>query len=189
MRRTLSLCTGLLVLCLLTGCAEQNADAARYYGTSSRVAKEAPMGPPVRIVIPRLKVDTVVDPVGQDADGNMDVPKSWDAAGWYEPGPKPGETGNAVIAGHFDSDTGPAIFWNLRALKKGDTIMVSDAAGKTRVFAITDIQEYDATDAPMEDIFGPFDGKRLNLITCTGSWSETRKGYANRLVVYSELVS
>jgi sortase (surface protein transpeptidase) len=50
-------------------------------------------------------------------------------AGWFTGGPMPGQLGPAVIAGHVDSRTGPAVFHRLRDLRPGDQIRVRDGAG------------------------------------------------------------
>ncbi|MEU4329426.1 sortase domain-containing protein [Nonomuraea dietziae] len=47
-----------------------------------------------------------------------------DLTGWNVAGPEPGERGAAVIAGHVDSRTGPAVFHGLRDLKPGARIHV-----------------------------------------------------------------
>jgi hypothetical protein len=85
-------------------------------------------GPPaeagaVSIEIPAVGVDAPVVPVGLLADRTMEVP-AVDQAGWYEPGPRPGEAGPAVIVGHVDSRRGPAVFFWLQELRPGDRIVV-----------------------------------------------------------------
>lgn len=42
------------------------------------------------------------------------MPKRFDTVAWYVLGPRPGELGKAVMAGHLDAKTGPAIFWRLK---------------------------------------------------------------------------
>ena len=44
-------------------------------------------------------------------------------------GPAPGETGPAVIAGHVDSRSGPAVFYRLGDLRPGDDITVERTGG------------------------------------------------------------
>src|SRR5579862_3543761 len=77
--------------------------------------------PPVQLIIPGIHVNAPVEAVGITPDGSMDVPSQWNDAAWFEPGYRPGEDGNAVIVGHLDSLTGPALFWDLGKLKLGDT--------------------------------------------------------------------
>ena len=74
---------------------------------------------PVRLQIPAIGVSTPLVKLGRLPDGSLEVPKDWDTAGWYDGGPRPGQPGPAVILGHVDSKTGPAVFYRLRALRPG----------------------------------------------------------------------
>ncbi|MCX6046020.1 MAG: class F sortase [Chloroflexi bacterium] len=143
---------------------------------------------PVRLIIPSLKIDTTIESVGKAEDGEAGVPQSPKNVAWYNVGPKPGETGNAVISGHLDDKVGPAIFWRLRELKVADTITVVDKAGKQRNFKVLEVATYPYAKAPLNKIFG-FDLEHdLNLITCTGRWNNSTHTYSQRLVVYTRLV-
>jgi sortase (surface protein transpeptidase) len=82
----------------------------------------------VSIAIAAAGVDARVVPVGLRADRTMEVPAA-DLAGWYEPGPRPGEAGPAVIVGHVDSRRGPAVFLRLDELRRGDRIVVGLQGG------------------------------------------------------------
>jgi sortase A len=146
---------------------------------------ERPVHEPSRLRIDRIGIDAPVEPVGATADGTMDIPRDWRNGGWYKPGPKPGERGNAVIAGHLDSQTGPAVFWRLKDLEKGDEVIVTDAAGVERAFTVVGVELYDAEAAPLERIFGDAWGAYLNLITCDGDWKDG-EGYSDRLVVFTK---
>ncbi|MCZ8495870.1 class F sortase [Priestia sp. Y58] len=55
-----------------------------------------------------------------------------------------GGKGNAVLAGHVDSKTGPAVFYNLKNLKKDDEITVRDAQGTTLTFVVKRIKRIQA---------------------------------------------
>ena len=117
----------------------------------------------------------------------MDVPKDPMNVGWYEPGPRPGEMGSAVIDGHVDWWYGaPAVFPNLYKLKPGDKIMVQDELGATASFVVRRTQDYGATDSAT-DVFVSSDNKsHLNLITCSGAWDNRAKQYSKRLVVFAD---
>ncbi len=145
-----------------------------------------------RIATSEVQVDTAVEHVGQAPDGAMDVPKRWDQVAWYQKekwgGVIPGEPGNAVIAGHLDSTTGPAVFWDLEELETGDMVEVIDEKGKTTRFKVFKKAIYYDDNAPLLEIFGPTDAARLNLITCDGKWDPVRKSYDRRLVVFTEKV-
>lgn len=143
---------------------------------------------PQTLTIPKLGVTAAVETVGEDAAGRMDVPKGVFNVGWYGPGFKPGEKGNAVMAGHLDTTTGaPAVFYNINQLVQGDQIIVIDKNGKDLTFEVTNVQSYTFDQVPLQEIFGPSDKPKLNLITCTGVWNQGSRNYSNRLVVSAEL--
>jgi hypothetical protein len=146
-------------------------------------------GQPVRLKIPKIKVDAAIEYVGLAADGAMDVPKNYNNTAWYQPGPRPGDQGNAAIDGHVDSTTGKAVFWELVKLQPGDEIFVVGDDGVERRFVVLEVQSYKRVDAPLERIFGPTTDRRLNLITCdsTSNFDRTKREYAANVVVYAEL--
>lgn len=169
--------------------AGQTAVAALPSPTVAPTATPLPVaGVPVRIVIPRLKIDADVEHVGLAPDGSMDVPQRFDTVGWYKLGARPGELGNAVLAGHLDSKTGPAIFWRLKELQPGDEIIVTGDDGKDRHFVVRELENYPYDRAPLERIFGPTESVGLNLITCIGTFDRRAQNYDQRLVVYTTLV-
>jgi sortase (surface protein transpeptidase) len=86
---------------------------------------------PATIEIPAINVNTSIEHVGTLKDGRMDVPKDPDNVGWYKPGTLPGAHGNAVLAGHVDDLTSPAVFYDLHKLVNGDKIIVKDQNGDT----------------------------------------------------------
>lgn len=142
---------------------------------------------PARLRIPALGIDTAVEETGT-FKGNMDVPDNiWEAA-WLKTGPRPGDRGNAVIAGHKDSTRGTAIFWDLGKLKAGDRVYVSDQYGWELTFEVTEVQSYAREAAPLDRIFGPGNENRLNLITCDGNFQSDQLTYDKRLVVFTRLV-
>lgn len=147
-----------------------------------------PLGKPAELSIPKLNIHTPIEYVANDKDGNMDTPKNDMHVAWYEPGFLPGQTGNAVIAGHFDrKDGGPAIFYNLNKLEKGDEIVVADEHTKLLTFIVTGKNTYPVKSFPVSTVFGSSDKKYLNLITCGGVWDPVQKIYADRWVVTAAL--
>lgn len=57
---------------------------------------------PAFLRIPAIAVDAVIEKVGLTKDGAMGIPKDPLHLGWYLMGPRPGETGSAVVAGHLN---------------------------------------------------------------------------------------
>jgi LPXTG-site transpeptidase (sortase) family protein len=142
---------------------------------------------PTKLTIAKIGVEASVEQVGLDKEGKMDVPKKSEDVGWYLLGSRPGEKGNTVMAGHFDKVNGsPAVFWNLNKLETGDKVQVTDDQNGIFIYKVVDKKTYADKDFPLQEVFGPTDRYRLNLITCQGTWDG--KNYSNREVVYSELV-
>ncbi|WP_212029809.1 class F sortase [Metabacillus lacus] len=142
---------------------------------------------PAFIEIPKLKVNAAIEAVGILENGQMGVPGDIQQVGWFQPGVMPGEKGNAVLAGHVDSKTGPAVFFNLGHLEKDDEIMVKDQKGKTLTFIVQKKESFPRSDAPIQEIFGPSDQKSLNVITCSGTFNRAEGTHEERLVVFTVL--
>lgn len=164
------------------------ADTALVPPTPTPEADTPPIAEPVQLEIPRLGSAASVEYVGLDDQRRMDVPKDAANVAWYKFGARPGEVGNAVLAGHLDSETGPAVFYDLESLEPGNTIFVTDSAGARHEFRVTDKQTYAHDKFPMDEVFGASDKRRLNLITCEGQFDAAAKNYSHRTVVYTEAV-
>lgn len=155
--------------------------------TFQKPREEEKFGTPHALSIPKIGVEARVEPVGLDEEKEMDVPKDTNNVAWYMFGARPGQKGNSVLAGHLDSDTGPAIFYNLSQLEIGDEILVSDDKGNVLKFRIVQKSVYSSNKFPLDDVFGAHEKSRLNLITCGGKFNGITREYSHRLVVYSEL--
>ncbi len=145
-------------------------------------------GIPVHLVIPTIGLDAPIEQVGLTLDGAMDVPKVQGNVGWYELGPRPGDSGSAVVDGHYGilKNGTPSVFDHLNQLRAGDRIQVIDDKGSVINFLVHQIRNYDP-EADATDVFSSDDGKdHLNLITCEGIWNEAAKNYSQRLVVFTE---
>ena len=141
--------------------------------------------------IPTLGVKAGVQDLGLTADGRMGSPTNHYEVGWFRYGTKPGARGNAVIAGHVNTlRSSEGVFKELHLLKAGDTVEVTDRDGHTSIFIVTGTKRvpYDAPVSANAEIFGPTMARRLNLVTCSGSWIPEKKTYTERLVVFTELV-
>src|SRR5258708_6638479 len=149
------------------------------------------MAADVHLIIPKIGVNALVEPVNVQADGTLGVPtrNQWDGVGWYQDGPIPGQRGSAVIDGHLDRPGAlPAVFWRLHELSEGDMVMVEEASGHTLHFQVTKVASYPPDNAPTTQIFGNSSGTFLNLITCAGQWIPQQHQTSLRLVVYTTLV-
>jgi len=151
-------------------------------------APETIYSPPVRLEIPKISVSAPVVPVGLTSDNAMDIGQDITKTAWYKFGPKPGEKGSAVIAGHYGwlNEQG-AIFNNLHTLQPGDGITVYDEKGQAVNFVVREIRKYDLN-SDASDVFKDTDQKaHLNLITCGGLWDYFHQTYSDRLIVFTDL--
>lgn len=147
----------------------------------------APAPSPARLIIPSLQVDAAVEPVATDAQGRMATPSQPNDVAWFKPGAAPGDSGNAVFAGHLDWTSGPAVFWHLGDLKPGAEVQVVRADGSRLRFAVDGVKQY-AFDADPSDVFTRSGPPAIALVTCTGAWDRARQTYLQRLSVHASLL-
>lgn len=139
--------------------------------------------PPVRLIVPKLSINTLIEPVSVGANNVMEVPDGWDKAGWYIKAVKPGEAGTAVIVGHYDDQFGkPAIFYYLKQLEAGDKVSILTGDGKELNFTVIKKSAYPFWSS-IDALLIPDKNKNLILITCGGWWNQTTHNYSERLVV------
>jgi len=142
---------------------------------------------PTSLVIKNIAVDAKVKPVGLTVDGDMAIDNNAQELAWYQLGPKPGEAGNAVIAGHYGWKDGVAsVFNDINKLKPGDIITSYDADGGTRDFVVTQIRMYNPDDDATQVFISTDTKSHLNLVTCQGSWNSSQQTYSERLVVFTD---
>ena len=143
---------------------------------------------PVRIYTDQI--DAKVEEVGVEEDGSLSVPLSWQNAGWYINSSKPGEKGNVVINGHYDTNTGsPAAFWNLKNLKVNDKVNLVDEIGTEYIYKVPNSYYVDIKDPNRTEVFEDSNVPTVTLITCGGVWLPGISTYSQRLIVKAELIS
>jgi LPXTG-site transpeptidase (sortase) family protein len=155
---------------------------------ASSSVEKTNFGLPVRLIIPEISVDAPLVDVGLTAGGAMDMTKSLVNVDWFNLRARPGNTGNAVIGGHFNGGRGGkiSVFDNLHKLLPGDQIFIEDDQGLIIPFIVREIRNYDYN-ANAPEVFDSSDGKaHLNLVTCEGVWNEVTKNYSQRRVVFAD---
>ncbi|MCA6093290.1 class F sortase [Streptomyces sp. SCA3-4] len=145
---------------------------------------------PVRVTIPAASVDAgpILD-LGLADDGTVEVPsvEQADRIGWYDKGVTPGETGPAVLIGHYDTAEGPAVLKDVAKVRTGDRITVTRADGSTATFTVRELQQVDKKNFPTQKVYGNTDRPELRLITCGG---DIRDGHRpDNIVLYADLTS
>jgi hypothetical protein len=158
--------------------------------TSGRApaAVDRELPPPVRIVIPAIRVSARVVPLGLNPDRTLQVPSNFADAGWFVGGPEPGERGAAIIVGHVDSRSGPAVFYRLRALLRGDVIRVVLRGGRVVRFAVRGMKAFPKNRFPTRLVYGQTRGPTLRLITCDGRFDQTTGHYVDNYIVFASRI-
>lgn len=145
----------------------------------------AALGVPTRVTIPAIGVDASLVEVGLNPDASMQTP-DFGYAAWYQPGPKPGEAGPAVVVAHVDSKAhGPDVFYRLRELKPGDHVTVH-YADTERTFEVTGREQTKKTALPTDRIWNTTGEPVLRLITCGGAFDSAAHSYLDNVIVYAD---
>jgi hypothetical protein len=165
------------------------ADAVRGFRSPRRYR---PTAVPVRLQIPSIGVDTGLQRLGRDGHGAVDVPKGphqWEMAGWYagEGGTRPGDPGSAVLLGHVDSTSGPAVFYRLHELRPGDQVEVVRADRTVVRFTVDGVEQYPKSRFPTDDVYYPTFTPKLRLVTCGGSFDPVIHHYRSNVIVFASL--
>jgi hypothetical protein len=149
-------------------------------------ADVADVAEPVRLRIPAAGVDTPLVRLGRAADGSIEVPARFDVAGWFAEGPRPGQPGPAVVLGHVDSRTGPAVFYRVAALPRDAQVIVDRADGSTAAFRVSGTQRVPKLEFPTDLVYGPTLEPSLRLVTCGGSFDRATRNYRDNVIVYAD---
>ncbi|MDT7579731.1 MAG: hypothetical protein QOK35_995, partial [Pseudonocardiales bacterium] len=155
-------------------------------GTFRSVRSYVDVAEPVRLRIPAAGVDTPLVRLGRAPDGSIEVPARFDEAGWFAEGPRPGQPGPAVVLGHVDSRTGPAMFYRVAALPRGAQIVVDRADGSTVAFRVSGTQRVPKVEFPTDLVYGPTLEPSLRLVTCGGSFDRATGTYRDNVIVYAD---
>ena len=151
--------------------------------------RRLPQSAPVRLEVPAIGVSSSLVRLGLNADGTMQVPGDFQVAGWFTGAPQPGQLGPAVIAGHVDSRTGPAVFYRLRDLRPGDEVRVVRADHRVVRFQVDALASYPKQALPDDAVFGATTTPALRLITCAGTFDRSRHDYRDNLVLSATRVA
>ena len=142
---------------------------------------------PVRLLIPRIGVDSSLERLQQDGRGVLVAPAVADTAGWWAKGVVPGDVGAAVIVGHLDTLLGPAVFVRLKQLRPGDLIRVRMSDGSTVRFAVDSSHVVKKALFPSDQVYGATPDAQLRLITCSEPFDPVAHSYTDNLVVFATL--
>ncbi|MEJ1201064.1 MULTISPECIES: class F sortase [unclassified Streptomyces] len=162
---------------------EEHRHDAGHVGPAAALPRSAP----TQVTVPAIGVSSALEDLGRDGNGAMQTPRDPDLAGWYTPGPAPGQRGPAVIAGHVTWDGDRSVFYRLGELAPGDTVTVDREDGRTAIFTVDRVEQYPKDEFPTVEVYRDLDHAGLRLITCAGDYSTAERRYADNIVVYAAL--
>ncbi|MFD5340453.1 class F sortase [Streptomyces hawaiiensis] len=167
-----------------------STSAAPHRSAASGAGPHLPRSRPVRLLIPKISVDAPFTDLAIGRSGQLEPPPPNDTnlVGWYAKGHTPGEAGTAIIAGHVDTVTSPAVFAGLGELKKGDRFQVARADGGKATFVVDATESFAKDSFPSDRVYGDTPDAQVRLITCAGSYDRQARDYTENLVVFAHLV-
>jgi Sortase domain len=135
-------------------------------------------------------IDLPIEPVGVADDGWMELPTTAFAIGWYQFGARPADkAGTTVLAGHVDTKKeGLGPLAALRDVDEGASIVLAAADGRSRRYAVAEVEVIRKARVPLDQIFAREGPETLVVITCGGPYSRST-GYRDNVVVTARPVS
>src|SRR5215471_776825 len=137
----------------------------------------------VRLSIPSIRLDTVVQQAGIVQDSHRDwVWQTLPFVAVHYGGLTSmiGAPGNAVIAGHVVTLDEGNVFRNLYRVQIDDPIQVWDDAGREHNYHTVDVQLVSPSDT---SVMEPTRDETLTLITCGGTFDPIKRDFSARLIV------
>ena len=163
-----------------------------------RVTADHPAGPvhaplsrstPMQLSVPSIGLTAPLLGLGMDSRGAPELPPFSQprTAGWLRDSVTPGEAGTAVLVGHVDTRTGPAVMWNLSAVRPGALVEVSRLDGTTALFTVDRLKAYAKSGFPAALVYGPTPDAELRIITCGGGFDRAHQEYTGNVVLFAHL--
>ncbi|MFI6031153.1 sortase domain-containing protein [Amycolatopsis magusensis] len=158
---------------------------------ASPANRPLPPAKPVSLEIPAIGLATgTLAELGQTARGAMEVPGEGKRAGWYTPGPAPGETGPSLISGHAVYAFAKGVFDRLHEVRSGDVVRVGRADGSIAEFEVYRVEHRprQAEPATADDYTGTSGtGPELRLVTCAATYDRSARTHTDEIVVSARL--
>ena len=144
---------------------------------------------PIQLALPSIGLTAPLLGLGTDGRGLPELPPFSQprTAGWLRDSAIPGAAGTAVLVGHVDTRTGPAVFWGLSTVKPGAPVEVGRLDGSTALFDVDEVRYFDRAVFPVARVYAPAADAQLRIVTCGGVYDRTRREYSGNVVVFAHL--
>ena len=127
--------------------------------------------------------------VGLTPDGAMGSPDNPFVLGWYSRSARPGEPGNALLAGHRDyedrdGNVDVGVCWRLDETQVGDQlVMFNQSSGSYYVYDIVDKARVNPDSPDSSRYMSQTRESVVTLITCDGNFDRETHRYDRRIIV------
>ncbi|MFC5028224.1 class F sortase [Streptomyces sp. DSM 41987] len=147
-----------------------------------------PDSKPVRVDIASIGLHAGIVERGL-LNGAVDPPpySTPDVAGWFRGGPAPGAAGAALLVGHVDTETRPAVFYGLSTVTPGAEVEIQRADGSVAEFTVEGVEVVDKDHFSADRVYGAGTRPELRLITCGGTFDQEKRAYSANVVVFAAL--
>lgn len=127
--------------------------------------------------------------LGVRSNNQIATPDNIHDIGWYKNSAKPNETGAMFMYGHVSNWTANGVFYNLKKLKAGDLVTVTQGNDTTYTYKVVSTKTYAYDNVDMSEVLAPIiPGKLgLNLMTCGGKVLKGTSEFSERFVVFTSL--
>jgi hypothetical protein len=153
------------------------------------------------LAIPVLGVRAPLVPtgaVGSPGTAALTIPDDIHTVAWWdgtvhdgnriveENAPKPGQPGVAVVAGHVDSATaGPGALYNLKDLKVGDTVEITDSSGMRSTWVVSTPPETTVKTQLPASLWATTGTPKVALVSCGGPFDTATGHYVDNVIVWA----
>ncbi len=147
------------------------------------------------LLVPSAGLKSSIVRVGRTESGAMGSPDNPYVIGWLDSSAAPGETGNALLAGHRDfedksGNIGTGVCWELVNTEAGDLMLVRDHDSDIYyVYTVTEAVTINPYDPDAVRYLRNTDEAVITLITCTGAFNAETHQYSHRFVVVGVLAA
>ena len=122
---------------------------------------------PYAITVPRLSMQTTIEPVGLTPARTIATPRSG-SVGWYQSASAPGQAGPTVILGSLAGKR-TGVFRQIGRLVKGDTILLTRTDSVTVQYLVTEVQRTGFESFPTAKVYQQGPKATVRLVGYRGS--------------------
>lgn len=137
---------------------------------------------PSKLYFIERNISCNIQKVGRTQDGAMGTVDSPYIAAWYEDGPSPGDSGNALVNGHVRWGGMAGTFSILPEMKTGEQIVFEYENGSQKTFYVSEVLFHPFDNVPPE-LMSQSGEDRVTLISCHGEWDSDAGTSSQRVFV------